>query len=184
VRLTGHYYLLTNYTYITRYYHLDQYNSLFNVLLVALEKTIKLGKHWNWHADVYFQQTVGNAPVNLPLIYTRNRFAYEGNLGFKNLDIAFGLEGRYHTPYKADGYSPALGQFYFQDSSRIDNPLPDIAAYVHFRIRPFKAYIRLENLNTAQVNGSFGWTNNNFAAPGYPYPGLLLRIGIYWSFVN
>jgi hypothetical protein len=184
LRLTGHYYLLTNYTYIQDYHEAKQFNALFNVLRIAVEKTIKLGKHWNWHADVYFQQTIGSAPVNLPQIFTRNRIAYEGNFGFKNLDIALGLEARYHTPYKADGYSPVIGQFFSQDSISINNPLPDITAYVHFRIRSFKAYFRAENLNTAKVSSGFGFTNNNLAAPGYPYPGFMLRLGIYWSFVN
>lgn len=184
LRLSGHYYLLTNYTYIKNYYELEQFGAIFNVLRVTAEKTISIGKRWKWHADVYFQQVVGDAPVNLPLIFTRNRIGYEGNLGFKNLDIAMGLEARYHTPYKADDYSPVLGQFFYQDSIRIDNPMPDISAYIHFRIRPFKAYIRAENLNTARVNGNFGFTNNNLVAPGYAYPGLNIRVGIYWSFVN
>ncbi len=109
---------------------------------VGAQKTIKLGKRWNWHADIYFQKTIGNAPVNVPLIFTRNRIGYEGNLGFKNLDIAFGAEVRYHTSYKADGYSPVLGQFYYQDSVTINNPMPDIAGYVHFRIKSFKLYFR------------------------------------------
>ena len=43
--LTGHYYLLTNYTYISNYYQLNQENSLFNVLQIALQKTI------NWEND-------------------------------------------------------------------------------------------------------------------------------------
>jgi Putative porin len=184
LKLSGHYYLLTNYSYLTSYYQLQQNSSLFNVLLVSAEKTIKLGKRWYWHADVYFQQKVGNADVNLPQLFTRNRIGYEGNLGFKSLNIAFGLEARYHTPYKADGYSPALGHFFSQDSIRINN-LPDIAAYLHFRIRSFKAYVRLENLNAAKAgNGGLNFTNNNFAAPGYPYPGMLMRVGIYWNFIN
>src|SRR5206468_7463087 len=143
-------------------------------------------KHWNCHADVYFQQVVGNAPLNVPVIYTRNRIAYEGNLGFKNLDIALGTEVRYHTPYKADDYSPVLGQFFYQDSISISNNLPNISAYIHFRIRSFKAFIRAENLNTARKmsTGGFGFTNNNLVAPGYPLPGLQFRLGIYWSFVN
>ena len=115
----------------------------------------------------------------------RNRLAYEGNLGFKNLDIAFGLEFRYHTPYKADNYSPVLGQFYYQDSITIRNRRPDISAYAHFRIKPFKAFIRLENLNTAETSlGNLSFTRNNLVAPGYPMPGLQFRLGIYWSFVN
>ncbi|MFZ1328696.1 MAG: putative porin, partial [Chitinophagaceae bacterium] len=71
-RLTGHYYLSTNYTYIEDYYKLQQENALFNVLQIAAEKTIKLGKRWHWHAEVYFQQVIGNGPVNVPVIYTRN----------------------------------------------------------------------------------------------------------------
>ena len=184
LRLGGHYYLLTNYTYIRDYYQLEQFSALFNVLRISAQKTFKFGKNWNWHAEVWFQQAIGNAPVNLPLVYTRHRFAYEGNLGFKNLDIAFGLEGRYHTPYEADGYSPLLGNFFVQDDITIDNPMPDITAYIHFRIRSFKAYLRFENLNTATDNDGFGFTRNNLAAPGYPYPGLVTRLGIYWNFVN
>jgi hypothetical protein len=183
-RLTGHYYLMTNYTYITGYYQLQQQSSLFNVLQVTMEKSIKLHKHWLWHTDIYFQQVIGNAPLHLPAVFTRNRIGYEGNLGLKNLDIAFGVEMRYHTAYKADGYSPVLGQFYFQDSITIRNKTPDIAVYLNFRIRPFKAFIRVENLNTARDNGGFGFTNNNLVAPGYALPGLQFRLGVYWGFVN
>ncbi|MDZ4796090.1 MAG: putative porin [Bacteroidota bacterium] len=183
-RLTGHYYLATNYTYFTDYFQPEQENTLFNVLQVALEKTIRIGKRWNWHAEVYFQQAVGDAPVNLPLIYTRSRIAYEGNLGFKNLRIAIGAEIRYRTAYKADGYSPVQGQFFYQDSLTIRNPLPDIAGYINFRIGPFKTFFRVENLNTARSLNGFGFTNNNLVAPGYAIPGLQIKLGIYWSFVN
>ncbi|MGZ8559756.1 MAG: putative porin [Chitinophagaceae bacterium] len=184
LKLSGNYYLLTNYTYFKNYYEPHQESTLFNMLRIALQKTVKIGKRWNWHADVYFQKTIGSAPVNVPLIFTRNRIGYEGNLGFKNLDIAFGAELRYHTPYKADSYSPVLGQFFYQDSVQINNSRPDIAGYVHFRIKSFKLYFRAENLNTAEMNEGFGFTRNNFAAPGYPHPGLIIRLGVYWSFVN
>lgn len=185
-RLTGHYYLATNYTYLADYYQLKQETSLFNVLQVAVEKTVKLGKRWNWHAEVYFQQAIGDAPVHVPVIYTRNRIVYEGNFGFKSLNIAMGAEIRYRSSYKADGYSPVQGQFYYQDSITIKNKLPDIAAYMHFRIRSFKAFFRIENLNTArkQEGGGFGFTNNNLVAPNYALPGLQFRLGVYWSFVN
>ena len=175
---------MTNYTYLTAYYKLKQEGDLFNILQAGLEKIIKIGKRWKWHADIYFQQKIGNAPVNLPLFFTRNRIGYEGNLGFKNLDIAFGTEIRYNTPYKADGYSPVLGRFFFQDSIRISNPMPDISAYVHFRIRSFKSFFRVENLNTLRYNQGLGFTNNNLVSPGYAMPGLQIRLGIYWGFVN
>jgi hypothetical protein len=183
--VTGHYYLATNYTYITGYFKLHQKSSLFNVVRIDILKTIKLGKRWNWHAELYIQKAIGDAPLNLPVIYTRNRIGYEGNLGLKNLDIAFGTEVKYRPPYNADNYSPVLGQFFLQDSLKIRNRMPDIAAYVHFRIRSFKAFIRAENLNTARfLDGNFGFTNNNLVAPAYALPGLQIRVGVYWSFVN
>lgn len=183
IQLSGDYYLLTNYLYLTNYYQLQQEGTLFNVLRVSAMKTLKFGKHWNLAAEVYIQQKTGSAQLHLPALYTRNRFMYEGNLGFPNLAIAMGLEARYHTPYKADAYSPVLGQFYYQNSVTISN-LPDVSGFVHFRIRSFKAYFRLENLNTARLFGGFQFNNNNLAAPNYPTPGLLMRLGIYWGFVN
>jgi hypothetical protein len=183
LQLSGDYYLTGNYLYLKNYHELQQESAIFNVLRINALKTFRLGKHWNWRAEVYVQQKAGNAEVHLPLVYTRNRLMYEGNLGFRNLDIAFGLEGRYHTPYKADNYSPVRGQFFYQDSLTISN-LPDVHAFLHLRIRSFRAYVRAENLNTARIFGGFQFNNNNLAAPGYPTPGLNLRFGVYWSFVN
>jgi len=184
LRLSGDYYLISNYTYFTGYYKLRQYEPLFNFLLVSAQKVFRLGRHFNWYADVYLQQKTGDVPLNVPLVFTRNRIAYEGNF-FKNLNISTGFEIKYHTSYKADGYSPILGQFFYQDSVTISNG-PNIAAFLQFRIRGFKAFIRAENLNTAEITpgSGFGFTNNSLAAPGYPYPGLQIRVGIWWSFVN
>jgi hypothetical protein len=176
--------LLTNYTYIKEYFRLSQETALFNVLQIALEKSFRIAKKFAWHSEIYFQQVIGDAPVNLPLLFTRNRLAYEGPTAFKNLNISTGMEFRYHTAYKADGYSPALGQFYYQDSITIKNQLPEISAYLHFRIRPMKFFIRAENLNTVRVLGNLNFTNNLIETPGYPMPGLQLRLGVYWSFVN
>lgn len=184
LRLTGAYYLLTNYTYFEKYYLAKQSSALFNVLQVTAEKEFKLTRHLQWIAELTVQQKAGNGPVNLPLVFTRQRIGYLGSLGFKNLLLATGLEFIYNTPYKADGYSPLLGQFYYQDSSTVRLRLPVINAYFHFRVKRFTAFIRGENLNTMRVKNGFGFTNNNLAIDGYPYPGLVFRVGILWSFVN
>lgn len=183
--LSASYYLVSNYSYFTDFYKPAQASALFNVLEVSAEKNFKVGRRWNWMARVQLQQRAGDGPVNMPLLFTHHRFGYEGTLGFKNLRFAAGLEGRYHTAYKADFYSPLLTRFYFQDTSTLRLNFPDIAAYVHFRIRSFAAYVRAENLNTAvSRDGVFGFYNNNLAAPNYPYQGLMIRVGIFWSFVN
>lgn len=184
LKLTGDLFIITNYTYVTDFYKLKQFEPVFNLLRISAQKIFRLSKHLNWYADVYVQQKTGASPVHVPLLFTRNRIAFEGKF-FRNLNLSTGLEVKYHTAYKADNYSPVLGQFFYQDNITIRNR-PDIAAFLHFRIRSFKAFFRFENLNTMQVtkDGGFGFTNNNLAAPDYPYPGLQVRLGIWWNFIN
>jgi hypothetical protein len=184
--LTGNYYLLNNYPYFTNYDVPSQASSPFNVLIVSGDKRFALTRHLILRALVDLQKEAGNSPVNIPLFVTHGQIGYEGKLGQKNLMIAFGLEFRYFTAYTADGYSPVVGQFFTQSQTTIAEKLPDLTAYVNFRIRSFVAYFRAENLNTAQVTAAygFGFTNNNFVAPSYPNAGLRIELGIYWSFIN
>ena len=174
--------LITNYSYFTDYYHTAQYSKVINLLQVSASKKIKLSRRWNYYIEAVLQQTDGAAPVKVPLLFTRSRLAYEGNF-YKNLYLSAGLDARYYTPYKANNYSPVLGQFVPQDSIVVKN-LPDIAAFVHFRIKGFTAFIRAENLNTVSFANGFGFINNNFAAPAFPTPGFMIRFGIQWWFVN
>ncbi|MBC7902268.1 MAG: hypothetical protein H7Y27_02560 [Gemmatimonadaceae bacterium] len=184
LRFSGNYYFITNYSYFSGYYQAEQASGIFNLLQLNAEKLFQLTRHLVWRAEISLQQKAGSAPVNVPLLFTRTRIGYEGNLGFKNLSLVTGLDIRYHTPFKSDGYSPVLGQFFYQDNKTVSMRLPTISAYFHFRIKTFAAYVRAENLNTARLKEGFGFTNNNLAISGYPYPGLQIRFGIFWSFIN
>lgn len=175
-------YLLTNYHYFTNYYKTDQYNKPINIIQVQADKKIKLTKRINWYAEAALQQTDAASPIKLPLFYSRNRIAFEG-IFYKNLNVSSGLEIRYASPFKADNYSPVMGQFFPQDTITISNR-PDVSAFLHFRIKGFTGYLRAENLNTVSFKNGFGFTHNNFAAPTYPTPGLIIRFGIRWWFIN
>lgn len=183
LKLSAAYYLLTNYTYFKNYYEPDQFTTLFNLLNISVEKQFIIHKGLNLKTWITFQQRIGDAPVNVPQIAMRNQLGYDGSLGFKNLRISFGVEMRYFTKYKAPDYSPLIGQYIFQDATNVRMKLPDLTGYMHFRIKSFSAYVRAENLNTISFStGNF--TNNNVPTLNYPYPGLQIRVGIFWSFVN
>ncbi len=182
VSLSATNYVITNYTYFENYFQAAQYSPLINILQLAASKKIALNKRWNIYSEATVQLTDAASPVRLPLVFTRNRLAYE-NVLFKNLYISTGLEVRYYTPFKVYNYSPVMGQFFPQDTVSISNR-PDVNAFVHFRIRTFTGYLRMENLNTANFSDGFGFTKSNFAAPNYIYPGFLFRFGIQWNFVN
>ena len=174
--------LITNYSYFYDYYHARQYSKPINLLQVSAFKKIRITRRWNYYGEATVQQTDGAAPIKVPLIFTRNRLAFEGKF-FKNLILSTGLEVRYYSPYKANNYSPLTGQFMPQDSFVVKN-LPDISAFVHYRIKGFSGYIRVENINTISFKNGFGFVNNNFAAPHYPTQGFIIRFGIQWWFVN
>lgn len=175
-------YLVTNYLYFSNYHQTAQYGNVVNLIQVSAMRKFKLYRRWNLYSEVMVQQTDNASPVRVPLVYTRNRVVYENTL-FKNLNMAAGLELRYFTPFKGYGYSPVVGQFIPQDTVTLRN-LPDIHAYMHFRIKTFTGYLRFENLNAMNFTNGFGFTNNNLAAPLYASPGMVFRFGINWAFVN
>ncbi|PSL42650.1 putative beta-barrel porin [Chitinophaga niastensis] len=173
--LAVNYFLFTNYTYFKDYYHSDQYTSLFNLLQVVFSKKITV-KPFAWYIDLAFQQLHGNAPLNVPAFWTRNRFAFEKKL-YTNLNLMTGIEVRYNTGYYADDYSPLTGQFIYQNKQKITYNFPDLAAFANFRIKSFSAYVRAENLNTF-------FSKNNYTAPLYPYNNFDVRVGLRWWFIN
>lgn len=172
--LQANYYLFNKYTYFKSFNESDQFTGLFNLLQVVFHKRFTI-RSFIWDADFAFQQLAGNAPINIPTIWTRHRFAYSGQL-YKNLNLFTGIEAKYNTPYYADDYSPVLGQYFYQNAQQFSN-YPDVAAFVHFRIKSFTAYVRAENLNIFVFD-------RNFYAPSYPSNNFALRVGLRWWFVN
>ena len=175
-------YTITNFAYFKNLYLTEQYNKPINVVQFFASKKVKLKKYLFYYADATIQIVNNAAPINVPFIFTRSRISYE-KTAYKNLRISTGLELRYYTLYKANDYSPLLGQFANQESIVIKNK-PDIAAFFNFRIRGFTTYIRMENLNTISFQNGFGFRDNNFAAPHYPTQGRVVRFGIKWWFVK
>jgi hypothetical protein len=177
-KLAGEYFLVNNFAYFDSFFVAKQESTVINVLHVSAEKKFKISKHWNWYAELHVQQTTANAPINLPLILTRQRLAFEGNF-YTNLFLSTGVELRYYTNYKAANYSPFTGQFFFQNTFSVANR-PEINAFLHLRIKSFKAFVRLENINTL-IPGSGKY---NFSAQHYANNALWFRLGIWWNFVN
>lgn len=181
-RLNGEYFLVNNYTYFDSFFVARQYATLFNYLHISAEKKIRLSKYWNWYTEVHLQQTTGNAPVHVPFLLTRNRIAFEGNF-YTNLFLSTGVEIRYYTNFQADNYSPFTGQFFYQTGFTTANR-PDVNLFFHFRIKSFKGFVRLENINTINPSKGFTFNKYNFVAEQYPDRGVWFRFGVWWNFVN
>lgn len=181
-KLAGEYFAVTNYMYFDSFFTARQEATLFNVLHLSAERKFRLSNHWNWYTEIHMQQTTGQPPVNLPLFLTRNRIAFEGNFS-TNLFLSTGIEIRYATAYKADDYSPFTGQYFYQNTYTLSNR-PDVNAFLHFRIKSFKGFFRVENLNTLNPAKGFSFSKLNFVTPHTPFTGLWIRFGLWWTFVN
>ena len=159
---------------------------LFTVTQIILEKKLKLYRKINLYSQLALQQRVGNANLYLPAAFLRNRIAYETQV--KKLTLSSGIEIKYFTPFKSQTYSPVGGQFVWDNTAPVINNLPDIAAYLNFKIRGFSSYIRAENINAIRLNTTNGFNlnfvNNNNFNNSYLLPGLHIRFGIFWEFLN
>jgi hypothetical protein len=180
--ISGNYYLVSNYLYFDSFFTARQAATVFNVLQINLSKHFRLSRNWNWYSEVHLQPLTGQPPVNLPLIFTRNRVAFEGTF-YRNLQLSTGLELIYHTPYERDNYSPFLGQFFVQNGMSFSNR-PDINYFMHFRIRSFQGFFRIENINSLNIKKGFEFTELSRLADHYRQLGLWMRFGLWWSFVN
>ncbi|MDI9358654.1 MAG: hypothetical protein QM528_06885 [Phycisphaerales bacterium] len=184
LKIQGEYYILNNYIYFKDFFNASQYSGVVQLWHAYAEKQFHFAKYLNLYLELHVQQTNGNnAPVRVPFVVSRTRFAFEG-LFLKRLSLATGIEARYFTPYQANNYSPYLAQYVFQNSYTVNNR-PDVNYYINFRIRSFTAFIRLENLNTFGKKGNtYGFGSFNQSLQYYYTNTLWFRFAIYWDFLN
>jgi hypothetical protein len=176
------YKLIQNFQYFGSGYQPMVYDKVLSYVKGTVSNQMKLSRHWNWYNELTLQVVDPNAPLHLPVIFTRQRLAYEGNF-FKNLFLSTGLELIYHSSFQPDGYMPLSGQFYLQDQFTADNR-PIANAFLNFRIKRFKGFVRIEQLNTLLATSNQLGTRYQFTAPNYLGTGTWLRVGIWWNFIN
>ena len=176
------YKLIQNYQYFGSGYQPMVYDKTLSYMKGTVSNQLKLSTYWNWYNELNLQLVDPNAPLHLPVIFTRQRLAFEGNF-FKNLYLSTGLELIYHSSFQPDGYMPLTGQFYLQNQFTTNNrPIANV--FLNFRIKRFKGFIRMEQLNTLLATSNQLGTRYQFTAPNYPGTGTWLRVGIWWNFIN
>jgi len=176
------YKLIQNFQYFGSGYQPLVYDKALSYMKGTVSNQLKLSTHWNWYNELSLQLVDPNAPLHLPVIFTRQRLAFEGNF-FKNLFLSTGLELIYHSAFQPDAYMPLTGQFYLQDQFTTNNR-PIANAFLNFRIKRFKGFIRMEQLNTLLATSNQLGTRYQFTAPNYLGTGTWLRVGIWWNFIN
>lgn len=168
-------YLVSNYLYFGTDQHPAQFSGTFSLSQVWLRKLFRLGI-LTLDNELVFQQSTNDAPVNIPRLLGRHQLAIETFVFQKRLQIATGLELRYHSDYYAAGYSPFFNRFYYQESYMVANQ-PEASFFFNFRIKRFRAYFMLDQLQQP-LNG------NTMITRGYAAQNMMLRFGFSWIMIN
>lgn len=168
-------YLIGNYIYLGEQQLPEQLKTTFNITQVWIRKLFR------WHFfvldnELAYQQKTADAPVNIPMVMGRHQLSIEKHIFRSALEIATGVEIRYHSPYNTPGYSPFFNRFYYQDSYQVSNA-PELSAFFNFRIRKLRAYIMAD-----QVQQLF--EKNFITAEGYPAQNFMIRFGFTWVLIN
>jgi hypothetical protein len=115
--------------------------------------------------------------IRIPLALGRGMFYYQNDLFKKKLRLQIGAEVSYSMAYYANGYNPALSEFYIQNDKQIGN-YPFIDVFLNVRVKKLRAFFKVEHLNA----GWLGYTYYNF--PDYPANDLAWKFGINWAFLD
>ena len=184
-------YLLNNYIYLANNQLPAQYTVPFSIPQVWLRKVFRMG---NFYLDneLVYQLVDSSLPVNIPSLMGRHQFSFERAL-FKNaIKIVLGVEGRYNTAYNPAGYSTIMNRFYNQSQVNITNT-PELSAFLNFRIKRFRAFIMVDNLQQRFARNAVLYTGVPIAnysntgkeyVPVYATPNTMLRFGFNWAMVN
>ncbi|MBK8443973.1 MAG: hypothetical protein IPL35_11425 [Sphingobacteriales bacterium] len=137
-------------------------------------------RKWNWEHTIMWQKS-SLERISLPQWCIDAQVYYRNHLFGGNLLLEAGMRFRYNSNFYAPAFSPALQQFYLQDTNTIllgYYPLTDV--FLNFRISRARFFVASQHLNQAILNKRSGY----FAAPHYPALERTIRLGFSWMFYD
>jgi hypothetical protein len=136
---------------------------------------------WDFvHLDnrvVFQQNTSGENILPLPQWVTRNALYFDFHLFKRALKCIVGTELNYFSSFNSPSYSPGTGRFFVANQKEIGN-YPYLDVFAQFKVRTAKVFLKYQHVNEGLLDYRY------YAAPGYPLPDRVLRIGISWRFFN
>ena len=134
------------------------------------------GLHLDHRALVQWSTNQEVAPV--PLLSAFLSYYYEFWVVRDVLRLQLGLDGRYHTRYRAPSYNPALSAYYNQRDVEVGN-YPYVDVFAMAKWKRMRIFLKYQHVN----KGLFG-NGEYFSVAGYPLNPGMFKIGISWGFYD
>ena len=170
--------ILSDYVYFTADGNPAQADENVSYLELQLRQNFDFWGFLHQDNDAIYQvASSGGRFYPLPKIVLRNSLYVDFSLFDRALLSIIGVELNYFSSFDSRFYNPGLGRFQIKNEDPVGNyPLLDV--FAQFKISKGKVFVKYEHANMG-LNGY-----NFFAAPHYPLPDRVLRVGISWRFFN
>ena len=147
------------------------------MLTLQLGQDFKLGPLY-WENLITYQKSSNDDILAVPQLNAYTNLYLRFKIA-KVLKVDLGADARYFTKYKAQDYSPALGQYTVQDNGEANvktGNYPIVNVYANMHLKQTRFFIMMSHVNAS--NGEY------FLTPHYPINTRILRFGLSWNFFN
>ena len=153
----------------------QNYGSAISIQQIQLEKGFKFGQ---WYATnkVLLQIAPDNTPIQIPLLATHHRIAYNDYIFKNKLEISTGLDVYFNTSYYNDVYQPIFQSFNPQQSVKYQM-IPRLNPFFNFKVKRFRASISLDQMQHFFIKNNLNYVN-------YAAQNQMFRFGLRWIFIN
>jgi hypothetical protein len=168
---------------VQRYIYLDedqdyrQAASNLNVLVFRASKAFDW-KHFYLYNGITAQYVSREDQVQVPKFILKQSFHYQGGFFSGNVNAHLGFDITYNTNYYADGYQPALMEFYRQDSEKLKF-YPVIDLFFEIMIKRAQLFFLFQHINQGMFQ-----QKGYFVAPDYGAQDRVFKVGVSWKFYD
>lgn len=159
-----------NYIYFDENKQLAQESGNVQVLTARVQQALSLGI-FHWDNELVYQTSANENVIPVPTLSLYSNMYLKAKI-VNELTLQFGVDAHYHTLYYAQGYEPALLQFYNQREKQVGN-YPISTVYANMHLKQTRFFLMYYN-----AASSFWKPREYFSLPGYPVNPTVLRFGI------
>ena len=130
--------------------------------------------------EIVYQKSSNSNVIPLPELVLYHNLYIRAPLFKKVLTLELGADMRYFTQYYAPDYSPAIGQFYLQNSETRYKlgGYPLVNGYLNIHLKRTRIFVQMYNLVQGTGEKSY------IFAPHYPLNPRSFEFGISWNFFD
>ena len=175
IKVSAYNYVLNNYFYFSTAATPAYEKSAINMLVLSFSNRFGI-KGFHLDNDVWFQKSAGSDVIRLPLVSTKHSVYYERHVFKHALWFAIGVDLRYYTPFKGNGYNPLTGQFYLQNDWELKF-YPVLDVFLNVKIKTVRVFLMGTN-----ISSFFGHQKGYYTSPLYPAADASFKFGAAWRF--